>query len=284
MAAPPPTDAVVVAALVRKSMFRPSPGGTLTFADVEPAAVSVFVPVPSVPSVPPPPPSSAEGAAYLHAVVLPLASSPRRPVVLFSHGNAGNISGRVAALGALARALDVTLVAYDYRGFGLSSPGPPSETSILTDGAAALAFCGATWPGRPLVAWGESMGGAVTAYLATLPFPKPAALVMHITFGRLADVVSALVPAPLAPLVALLPAVLDDPLQSADRIAAAALPTAVLHARDDRLVPLASAQSLFEAAPGGARLWVTLEGGHGAHDLRAALPHAKAFLDAHVLT
>ncbi|MFI4923088.1 MAG: alpha/beta hydrolase, partial [Burkholderiales bacterium] len=58
-----------------------------------------------------------------------------RGVVLFFHGNAGNISHRLDYL-RMFRELGLSVFIFDYRGFGKSS-GEPSETGTYQDAEAA---------------------------------------------------------------------------------------------------------------------------------------------------
>lgn len=243
-------------AAIRKFMFYPTRGGELTFPS---PVVSFFIDGPA--------------QAKLHVVIIPTATNDARPILLHSHGNAGNVSMRVPSLRALAAALDCTVVAYDYSGFGLSTQTAPSETSILADGTAVLSLVTTMFPGRPVLVWGESMGGAVAANLALSS--AVTAVVMHITFAQLADVVAPVAQGALS--------LLHDPLNSARRIAAARKPTIVTHASLDKLMPLASAQALYNAAPPQHRLFVSLVGDHNSHHLEPALPGMKAFLDQEVM-
>src|SRR5262249_38813338 len=61
-----------------------------------------------------------------------------RAVVLYCHGNAGNITSCVEVLAQL-RALGACALAFDYRGYG-KSEGTPDEAGILADARAARAW------------------------------------------------------------------------------------------------------------------------------------------------
>ncbi len=107
-----------------------------------------------------------------------------RPVALFLHGNAGDLSHRAPRVGQFAAAgWGVLLV--EWRGFG-GNPGSPSEEGLFLDaeaGHAALAALGIT-PGR-IVIWGESLGTAVAVRLAQA---HPArALVLEAPFTSMAE-------------------------------------------------------------------------------------------------
>ena len=87
-------------------------------------------------------------------------------VIVFFHGNAGNISHRLDLLAPFVRrGLGVLL--FDYRGFGLST-GKPSEKAFQQDALAVWDYLTrvkgiAT---EQLVAFGRSLGGAPATYLA----------------------------------------------------------------------------------------------------------------------
>jgi uncharacterized protein len=89
-----------------------------------------------------------------HAVALDGA-----PTLVWSHGNAGNIAGRVPVLHALA-ARGLGVLAYDYRGYGRSG-GTPNEAGVSRDVEAA--YDSVALPGARIVAFGESLGAAAPA-------------------------------------------------------------------------------------------------------------------------
>jgi uncharacterized protein len=85
--------------------------------------------------------------------------------VLYLHGNGGNLAMRADRLRDAA-ATGAGVLAIDYRGYG-GSTGRPSEKGLYTDARSAWRFIGRQAPGRPVVAWGESLGTAVAVQLAT---------------------------------------------------------------------------------------------------------------------
>ncbi|NTV35255.1 MAG: alpha/beta hydrolase, partial [Deltaproteobacteria bacterium] len=88
------------------------------------------------------------------------------PVILHSHGNAGNISHRLDLVQLfLRRGLSVFL--FDYRGFGKSS-GRPSETGLYRDGIAAWTYLREKEKIAPerIVLHGHSIGAAVAIEVA----------------------------------------------------------------------------------------------------------------------
>src|SRR3990167_11316298 len=129
----------------------------------------------------------------LHGWFIPAAEA--RGTVLFLHGNAGNISHRIDTLQMFHRLGYSTLI-FDYRGYG-SSGGAPTEQGTYRDAEAAWRYLTEqrNIPSCRIVLFGESLGGAVGAWLAARQKPdarksdalKPAALVIASGFTSVPD-------------------------------------------------------------------------------------------------
>jgi len=78
------------------------------------------------------------------------------------HGNGGNVTHRVDELEMLHDRVGVSVLIFDYRGYGRSE-GKPNETGVLADARAARAWLAAreNIPETDVVLMGESLGGAV---------------------------------------------------------------------------------------------------------------------------
>src|SRR5713101_2542028 len=126
----------------------------------------------------------------LHGWLVPVPQA--RGAVLFFHGNAGNVSHRLDYL-RMFRELGFSVLIFDYRGFGKSS-GEPSETGTYQDAEAAWNYLVETRRIAPssIVLFGESLGGAVAAWLAARV--KPRALIITSTFTSLPDLGAKLYP------------------------------------------------------------------------------------------
>ncbi len=106
--------------------------------------------------------------------------------VLFFHGNAGNISHRMEYL-SMFNSLGYNTFIFDYRGYGDSS-GTPSEPGTYRDAEAAWDYLikeRNISPGR-IILFGESLGGAIAAWLAARE--KPGLLVLASVFTSVPDV------------------------------------------------------------------------------------------------
>ena len=101
----------------------------------------------------------------LHGWYVPCANA--RSAVLFCHGNAGNVTHRAYILETLHRQVGVSVLIFDYRGYGRSE-GKPNEEGILADARAARGWLAAREKiaESNVVLMGESIGGAVAVDLA----------------------------------------------------------------------------------------------------------------------
>jgi len=177
-----------------------------------------------------------------------------QPVVLFFHGNSGNIGHRADRMVRFENAGWGALL-MEYRGFG-GNPGSPSEDGIALDARAALsALRQHDYPATRIVIWGESLGTAVAIRLAS---EEPAAaLVLEAPFTRMADMARMQYKfIPVEPL-------LRDRFDSLGRMPGIAMPLLVMHGDKDELIPIAMGQRLFGAATVADRqFWTAADAGH----------------------
>lgn len=200
-----------------------------------------------------------------------------RGVVLFFHGNAGNISHRLDYLLMFNRLRYTTLI-LDYRGYGKST-GSPSEEGTYRDAEAAweyLRHARLTQP-RDVVIAGESLGGAVGTWLAAKVNPR--AVLLFSTFTSVNDLgaqVYWFLP------VRLLSRIGYDNLENLKRIQA---PVFIAHSRDDDVVPYSHGRKLFEAAR-EPKAFLEMQGGHNDGFIftrQEWVAQLGAFLDRHAV-
>jgi hypothetical protein len=139
-------------------------------------------------------------------------------------------------LALAARGLGV--LAYDYRGYGRSE-GRPSEPGVYRDAEAAYDGLRADGvPAARIVAFGESLGGAVSLELATR---RPCAGVIVVSaFTRLRDVARHHYGAVLAVLA-------GDRFDAVARVRRLTVPILVAHGDRDEIVPFALGEELYAA-------------------------------------
>ena len=194
----------------------------------------------------------------LHAWWIP-AEKPDAPTVLYLHGNFRNISYNLE--NALRyRALGSNLLLVDYRGYGKSTGGKPSEAKVYEDAEAAWQYLVKQRGVKPqqLFIYGHSLGGAVAIDLA-LRHPEAAGLITESTFTSMqamGELKYDFLPAGL---------LLNQRFESLQKIAQLKIPLLLVHGTWDQKVPVGMAQQLFEAAPQPKTL-VMIEGGEHSNN------------------
>lgn len=187
----------------------------------------------------------------VHGWYVPVADS--RGVVLFCHGNAGNISHRLQSLQIFAQ-LGFSTFIFDYRGYGQST-GKSSESGTYRDSEAVYQYLVDDLGFKPeqIVLFGRSLGAAVAARLASRK--KCAALVMESGFTSVPELGQQLYP--------ILPVRLLSRFSynSIAILKQLDIPILIAHSRDDEIIPFAHGKKLFDAANGPKYLF-EMRGGH----------------------
>ena len=174
-------------------------------------------------------------------------------VLLFFHGNAGNISHRRDSIEIFHR-LGLNVFIIDYRGYGRSG-GKPGEQGFYRDAAAAWRFLieeKAYAPDQILI-FGRSLGGAVAAKLAA--DVEARGLILESTFSSAKDFARAVFRV-LSRLV-----VIRYDFNTAGNIKRVNCPVLVLHSPDDEIMPFSLGEKVFNAASQPKR-FVRLRGDH----------------------
>ena len=176
-----------------------------------------------------------------------------RGVVLYTHGNAGNISDRLHVIGRL-RSFGFSVLAYDYGGYGHST-GTPSEARCYADIHAMWNYLTADRAVAPkaILLYGRSLGGGATAELATSV--TPGAIILESTFLSVGDVARE------NPLFRPFLWILRHPFKTKDKVAAFSAPLLILHSPHDEVIPFHHGQELFERAS-APKYFVEIQGGH----------------------
>lgn len=213
----------------------------------------------------------AEDGVVLSAWWIP--ATEERGVLLFCHGNAGNIGHRLYPAQALRR-LGLSILLFDYRGYGQSG-GSPSEKGTYLDAEAAwqcLVEKKKKQPGK-IILFGESLGGAVAAELATRHVPG--GLILQSTFTSIPELAARFYP--------FLPVRWLSKYKYAtlDKVSAITCPKLFIHSREDEIVPFALAEALFKKATEPKQLLV-IQGGHNDGFLQSeeiCMQGIRSFLD-----
>jgi uncharacterized protein len=180
------------------------------------------------------------------------ATGRARFAVLVCHGNGGNISHRLRLTRSLLQT-GVNVLQFDYRGYGRSE-GEPGEEGTYLDAQAAYQWLRERgFAAQKIIAFGESLGGAVACELALRE--RVGGLVLQSTFTSIADAGAELFP--WLP-VRWLHRIKYDTLKKLPHVRA---PLLVMHSRNDGLIRFHHAEKNFAAA-NEPKIFCETIGGH----------------------
>ena len=183
-----------------------------------------------------------------------LDAGPSQPVMLWCHGNAGNISHRLGNMRELYHR-GLSLLIFDYRGYG-QSMGKTTEPGMYQDALASYDFLTQQRkiPPERIILFGRSLGSGVAGEVAIQrssagliiegAFPSIQAMADHHYLG--------------------LPArwFVDVEFALENKIPKLQVPLLMMHGEIDSVVPIELGQKVFETAPQPKR-WYTVPGaGH----------------------
>ena len=163
-----------------------------------------------------------------------------RGVILFCHGNAGNICHRLDSIQKFHQ-LGLDVFIFDYRGYG-QSEGKPSESGTYRDADAAWRYLVEERRANSdkIIIFGRSLGGAVAAWQARSH--TPGALILESTFTSVPDIAAKLYP--------YLPVKLMSRFKydTVGYLEGVNCPVLIVHSPNDEMMPFSHGQRLFETA------------------------------------
>jgi uncharacterized protein len=216
----------------------------------------------------------------LHGWWMPAA--PDAPVILYLHGNGGNI-GAYAEQAVRLRRIEYSVLIIDYRGYGQSSGPFPSEHQVYEDAESAWRWLtngplnGNAIPPRQICIYGHSLGGAVAIELAC-HHPEAAALIVESSFTSaraMARHLQIFRPFPLR-------ALLRQHFDSLAKLHQLRMPVLFMHGTRDLTVPCRMSRELYAAAPDPKQLVIFEGATHmncGANDPRLYQKTVSEFLE-----
>jgi uncharacterized protein len=188
----------------------------------------------------------------LHGLWLPQERADA-PLLLYLHGARWDVHGSAFRMRRMHE-LGFAVLGIDYRGFGQSTAGLPSESGAYQDARAAWDWLGRQHPQRPRYVFGHSLGGAIAVNLAS-EVADAAGLIVEGSFTSTADVFGTFRWGwlPLAPLI-------TQRFDAASRIGKVRAPVLVVHGSSDSLISPTLGRALFDKAAEPKR-FVLVEGG-----------------------
>jgi fermentation-respiration switch protein FrsA (DUF1100 family) len=192
----------------------------------------------------------AEDGVKLHGWWVP---KPGAPVLLWFHGNGGNISHRLENIKLLVDEVGVAVFIFDYREYGRSE-GSISREGTFKDAAAAYRYLTETRgiPGPDLILFGRSLGTALATDTA-LKGPCRA-LILESPFTNSREMAKLLAPF----LFDWRPKV---PYDNLGRIGYVKAPVLIIHGTEDEIIPVDMARRVFAAASEPKELYL-IDGSH----------------------
>lgn len=131
----------------------------------------------------------------LHVYAITHSDDTPRPTILLLHANAGNMGHRLPIARIFYRRLGCHVVMLSYRGYGLST-GQPSEPGLRIDAQTVLDWIREhpVLAGTHVLAYGQSIGGAVAIDLAARNPHTVRGLVVENTFLSIPQLIPTVIP------------------------------------------------------------------------------------------
>ncbi len=180
-------------------------------------------------------------------------SEPERAVVLFCHGNGGNLAHRVDTV-RVFHALGLSALLFDYRGYG-GSEGKPTEEGTYLDAEAAWRYLTedrGVDPARILII-GRSLGAPIASHVA----------MNHTPGGLSVEAGATSVPDAAETMFPFIPVrrICRFSYDAQTYVARVNCPVLVAHSPEDKAIAFRFGQKLFDVAPEPKR-FLELSGGH----------------------
>lgn len=176
-----------------------------------------------------------------------------RGVLLFCHGNAGNISHRLDSI-RIFHELNLSVLIFDYRGYGRSE-GFPTEQGTYLDADAAWDYLVGVKHVRPekIILFGRSLGSAVAAETALRH--TAGAVILESGFTSVPDLGERFFPH--------LPVRLISRYHYAtkDKVGRITVPKLIIHSPEDEVIPYEQGIALFQGAA-EPKDFLRISGGH----------------------
>lgn len=172
------------------------------------------------------------------------AESKASPTMLYFHGNDKNIGhARDLEYARRMHGLGYNVLMIDYRGYGKSTGGKPSEAKVYEDAESAWNYLlnQQGIAASHIFIYGHSLGGAIAIELATR-HPDAAGVIEESSFTSMPAVVTTMshnLPTGM---------LIHEKFDSLSRVAELKIPLLIIHGTWDKIVPYQMGQQLYDAA------------------------------------
>lgn len=197
------------------------------------------------------------------------------PTVLYLHGNYRNIGYNLEHTLRLHN-LGYNVLLVDYRGYGKSSGGKPTEAKVYEDAEAVWQYLVKVRNVKPQQAfiYGHSLGGAIAIDLA-VHHPEAAGLITESTFTSMqamGELEYGYLP---------VGSLINQRFDSLQKIAGLKIPVLLIHGTWDKKIPVNMAQQLFDAAP-QPKMLTLIEGGEHSNSGTVGLVEYRQAVSAFI--
>jgi fermentation-respiration switch protein FrsA (DUF1100 family) len=197
-----------------------------------------------------------------------------RRVVLFCHGNFGNISLRMDIIKEM-HSLGYNIFIFDYKGFGRSN-GIPSEEGLYNDVLGAYNYLKERgYKNTDIILFGRSLGGVVAIFLASL-IKDFRGLIVDSSFSSLQDLSYDLFGFKFPRFI------ISNKFESTKRIKDIKIPKLIIHSENDNFIPFHHGKNLFDMAD-EPKKFLKIKGFHNSCILDSKdiyIAGIKAFLES----
>lgn len=187
-----------------------------------------------------------------------LANEDTKDVLLYLHGNGGNISTNLGRVQRFHQ-MGFSVLIIDYRGYGLSDGKFPTEVEVYRDAQAAWNYLLQKRAIKPenIIIYGHSLGGAIAIDLAVRQ-PLAAGVIVESSFTSMKEIADTQGIYRFLPLSLLLTQQFD----SLSKLKILQVPLLLIHGVEDRSVPARMSQILFAQASVPKELLLVPYAGH----------------------
>ena len=178
-------------------------------------------------------------------------SKDPRGVILYFHGNAGNLA-RWGEITQYFTRFQYDVVVMDYRTYG-KSRGKLSESALYEDGQIFYDYVVEQFKEDQLIIYGRSLGTGIATWLGSRN--DPAQIILETPYYSFLDIGQERFP--------YLPVkwMLKYHFRSHEYVQQISCPITIFHGTNDNVVPIRSGRKLFDSIPGSSKEMVVIEGG-----------------------
>jgi uncharacterized protein len=191
----------------------------------------------------------------IHGWWMPHPNQEGKPL-LYLHGNGITVGENAEHANRLYK-LGFSVLLIDYRGFGRSEGGFPSESQVYEDAEAAWNYL-AKQQKQKIFIYGHSLGGAVAVDLA-MRHPEAAGLMVESSFTSILELTERYSWTKFFPM----PLILTQRFDSLAKVKNLKVPVLFIHGTADQTIPFQMSQRLFAAAAAPKQLELVPKADHG---------------------